>query len=441
MITITKERLLTIKEWRETYGPGSNVVLPAEEAEELARIALASLEAEPVAECIVEDGGMCIDGFGEYVGHSLPDGTHQLYTAPPAPVVPEEKPMPNPLSMYAVDAVAAIAEVRGWNACRAAMLHAGNFRKNANSSTNNFREIAETSTNSPVIPGEVLSAILKFARVRADFDDFDGDRRGIGDCLDEAEQELIVTINKYASQLAAEPIATNDVREQQTAVPPIQADVAQAIENLKQKLVECNRYNYCADAVKGVEDACRAAILHGSEPVSQAYKLPPMSSNAVNDAAWKLHNMLTEHGPLNGCQFNNLKECFYEALKVAMRNYPDIPDSSVPAPGKGVTGERIRIKPHVYRELVNRLHDTAIKCAGTQQLRERISRVLGDVITPDHHKQVEKSGLERCHLEAALNIKPGHTLGIIDALLAHKMARALLPLAAEKHEADHANES
>ncbi|ELP1701724.1 DUF551 domain-containing protein [Escherichia coli] len=40
--------------------------------------------------------------------------------------------------------------------------------------------------------------------------------------------------------------------------PVIQADVAQAIENLKQKLVECNRYNYCADAVKGVEDACRA---------------------------------------------------------------------------------------------------------------------------------------------------------------------------------------
>ncbi|EON1119428.1 DUF551 domain-containing protein [Escherichia albertii] len=101
---------------------------------------------------------------------------------------------------------------------------------------------------------------MKFTRVRADFDDFDGDRRGIGDCLDEVEQELIVTINKYASQLAAEPIATNDVREK-TAVPPvpvIQADVAQAIEKLKRKLVECNRYNYCADAVKGVEDACRA---------------------------------------------------------------------------------------------------------------------------------------------------------------------------------------
>ncbi|HBA8075703.1 TPA: DUF550 domain-containing protein [Escherichia coli] len=48
MSTITKERLLTIKQWRETYGPGSNVVLPAEEAEELARIALASLEREQI---------------------------------------------------------------------------------------------------------------------------------------------------------------------------------------------------------------------------------------------------------------------------------------------------------------------------------------------------------------------------------------------------------
>ncbi|WP_236942224.1 MULTISPECIES: DUF551 domain-containing protein [unclassified Escherichia] len=56
--------------------------------------------------------------------------------------------------------------------------------------------------------------------------------------------------------------------------PVIQADVAQTIEILKQKLVECNRYNYCADAVKGVEDACHAAMLQGSQPVSQTYKFP-----------------------------------------------------------------------------------------------------------------------------------------------------------------------
>lgn len=67
-------------------------------------------------------------------------------------------------------------------------------------------KIAEsTSGNSPVIPDEVLSAVRKVACIREDFDDFDGDRRGIGDCLDEAEQELIVTINKYASVIAAAP--------------------------------------------------------------------------------------------------------------------------------------------------------------------------------------------------------------------------------------------
>lgn len=217
MTTITKERLLTIKQWRETYGPGSNVVLPAEEAEELARIALASLEAEPVAWMRDDADGREYNARNEFSGGG---GGVPLYATPPAPVVPEEKPMPNPLSMYAVDAVAAIAEVRGWNDCRAAMLQSGNFRENKNSSTNNFREIAETSTNYPVIPSEVLSAIQKVAKIRADFDDFDGDRRGIGDCLDEAEQELIVTINKYASQLAAEPIAPNDVREQ-TAIPQV----------------------------------------------------------------------------------------------------------------------------------------------------------------------------------------------------------------------------
>ncbi|EPC8349413.1 hypothetical protein BW70_03615 [Escherichia coli O174:H8 str. 04-3038] len=93
---------------------------------------------------------MCIDGFGEYVGHSLPDGTHQLYTAPPAPVVPEEKPMPNPLKMYAVDAVAAIAEVRGWNSCRASMLHGAE-------PVSQTYKLNELSSNSPVTPARWIS--------------------------------------------------------------------------------------------------------------------------------------------------------------------------------------------------------------------------------------------------------------------------------------------
>ena len=212
MSTFTDKEL--IKEIKERIGSldvRDNIERRAYE------IALASLEAEPVAWMRDDADGREYNARNEFSGGG---GGVPLYATPPVPVVPEEKPMPNPLSMYAVDAVAAIAEVRGWNACRAAMLQSGNFRENKNSSTNNFREIAETSTNYPAIPSEVLSAILKVARIRADFDDFDGDRRGIGDCLDEAEQELIVTINKYASQLAAEPIAPNDVREQ-TAIPQV----------------------------------------------------------------------------------------------------------------------------------------------------------------------------------------------------------------------------
>ncbi|EFN9476832.1 TPA: DUF551 domain-containing protein [Escherichia coli] len=215
MTTITKERIeLFIK------NPLENGLTRGEQME-LARIALASLGAEPIGAFHIAE--QQVDGTSDYLKDGewpIDNGIIEVYAAPPVPVVPEEKPMPNPLKMYAVDAVAAIVEVRGWNSCRAAMLQSGNFRENKNSSTNNFREIAETSTNYPVIPSEVLSAIREVAKIRADFDDFDGDRRGIGDCLDEAEQELIVTINKYASQLAAEPIAPNDVREQ-TAIPQV----------------------------------------------------------------------------------------------------------------------------------------------------------------------------------------------------------------------------
>lgn len=100
MTTITKERLLTIKQWRETYGPDSNVVLPAEEAEELARIALASLEAKPIGAFHIAE--QQVDGTSDYLKDGewpIDNGIIEVYAAPPVPVVPEEKPMPNALSM------------------------------------------------------------------------------------------------------------------------------------------------------------------------------------------------------------------------------------------------------------------------------------------------------------------------------------------------------
>ncbi|WP_106708500.1 DUF551 domain-containing protein [Escherichia coli] len=187
MTTITKERLLTIKQWRETYGPGSNVVLPAEEAEELARIALASLEAEPVAWTDEEElRDVRKYGFGEIFQcppdkYADPRRVISLYRELPAPVVPDDwqlVPKKITLEMECALSKADSYEI-GWlwalaaapkyevqnakrvqnalNACRAAMLQSGNFRENKNSSTNNFREIAETSTNSPVTPDGWIS--------------------------------------------------------------------------------------------------------------------------------------------------------------------------------------------------------------------------------------------------------------------------------------------
>ncbi|EFO1626883.1 DUF551 domain-containing protein [Escherichia coli] len=209
MTTITKERLLTIKQWRETYGPGSNVVLPAEEAEELARIALASLEAEPVAYIFKHPAGKLFWALTDESNKEQAD-VIPVYAAAPASVVPD-------------DASGSLAYA--------------------------YKELT---------PEIMRGHIAVF------------ERYGI------APNDSITTIQ--ALRIALDGIERSD------------------------------------------------AMLHGAEPVSQTYKLPPLSSNEVNDAAWKLHNMLTEHGPLNGRQFNNLKGCFYEALKVAMRNYPVTPD-------------------------------------------------------------------------------------------------------------------
>ncbi|HCB1093710.1 TPA: DUF551 domain-containing protein [Klebsiella pneumoniae] len=83
-----------------------------------------SAELLHTAASAIEDLLTTKDRTGACVWFDLPFRLRSAANAQPAPVVPEEKPIPNTLSMYAVDAVAAIAEVKGWNACRAAMLAA-----------------------------------------------------------------------------------------------------------------------------------------------------------------------------------------------------------------------------------------------------------------------------------------------------------------------------
>lgn len=150
MTTITKERIeLFIK------NPLENGLTRGEQME-LARIALASLAAEPVAK-IIAHYPLGVDvGKQKFVQaiRELPDFGGYLFAAPPAPIVPEE--------MYWQDAPVegsskAAAYATGWNDCREAMLQSGNFRENKDSSTNNFRKIPEASTSSPVTPDGWIS--------------------------------------------------------------------------------------------------------------------------------------------------------------------------------------------------------------------------------------------------------------------------------------------
>lgn len=147
MSTITKERIeLFIK------SPLENGLTRGEQME-LARIALASLEAEPVAYIFKHPAGKLFWALTDESNKDQSD-VIPVYAAPPVPVVPEEKPMPNPLKMYAVDAVAAIAEVRGWNSCRAAMLQ-GKSEQPQNAQQNIPENIP--GGNSPVSPGGWIS--------------------------------------------------------------------------------------------------------------------------------------------------------------------------------------------------------------------------------------------------------------------------------------------
>ncbi|KMV88876.1 hypothetical protein [Klebsiella oxytoca] len=77
---LTRERLEKIKSWRETYGAGSNVMLPAEEAEELARMALAAMDSDPVAWIIHARTGDQLTTDCSYVANA--EGILGLHSTP-----------------------------------------------------------------------------------------------------------------------------------------------------------------------------------------------------------------------------------------------------------------------------------------------------------------------------------------------------------------------
>ncbi|HGT6975167.1 TPA: DUF551 domain-containing protein [Escherichia coli] len=95
MTTLTDKEL--IKEIKERIGSldvRDNIERRAYE------IALASLEAKPIGAFHIAE--QQVDGTSDYLKDGewpIDNGIIEVYAAPPVPVVPEEKPMPNALSM------------------------------------------------------------------------------------------------------------------------------------------------------------------------------------------------------------------------------------------------------------------------------------------------------------------------------------------------------
>lgn len=115
MITITKERL----QWLANISGRDDIDdIDGGEIRELALIALASLEAEPVA-WLHSDNGLGIPAItrSKNIADSwLSKGWYvqPLYIAKPVPVVPDARPSLN-------NGIVGFDE--GWNACRATMIH------------------------------------------------------------------------------------------------------------------------------------------------------------------------------------------------------------------------------------------------------------------------------------------------------------------------------
>ncbi|EIR5682457.1 DUF551 domain-containing protein, partial [Escherichia coli] len=112
MTTLTKEQLISHARESVSYledlkgrvskeGADCKVVIEMVARDlKLARIALASLEAKPIGAFHIAE--QQVDGTSDYLKDGewpIDNGTIEVYAAPPVPVVPEEKPMPNALSM------------------------------------------------------------------------------------------------------------------------------------------------------------------------------------------------------------------------------------------------------------------------------------------------------------------------------------------------------
>ncbi|CTR74187.1 hypothetical protein NLD41_003670 [Escherichia coli] len=172
MTTITKERIkLFIK------NPLDNGLTRGEQME-LARIALASLEAKPIGAFHIAE--QQVDGTSDYLKDGewpIDNGIIEVYAAPPVPVVPAALPENDDEDGHDIDyldpsEVYALGRTAGWNACRAAMLQ-GKSEQPQNAQQNIPENIP--GGNSPVtpdgwvmVPKELTPEMMRAVQIRSE---------------------------------------------------------------------------------------------------------------------------------------------------------------------------------------------------------------------------------------------------------------------------------
>ncbi|EOU5861733.1 DUF551 domain-containing protein [Escherichia coli] len=132
----------------------------SENLRELARIALASLEAKPIGAFHIAE--QQVDGTSDYLKDGewpIDDGIIEVYAAPTVPVVPAALPENDDEDGHDIDYLDpseayALGRTAGWNACRAAMLQ-GKSEQPQNAQQNIPENIP--GGNSPVTPDGWIS--------------------------------------------------------------------------------------------------------------------------------------------------------------------------------------------------------------------------------------------------------------------------------------------
>ncbi|CTU23121.1 bacteriophage protein [Escherichia coli] len=158
MTTFTKEQLIEIIKRNITVMDRYTDLVTAQMDLEVYKIALASLEAEPVAYIFKHPAGKLFWALTDESNKDQSD-VIPVYAAPPVPVVPAALPENDDEDGHDIDyldpsEVYALGRTAGWNACRAAMLQ-GKSEQPQNAQQNIPENIP--GGNSPVTPDGWIS--------------------------------------------------------------------------------------------------------------------------------------------------------------------------------------------------------------------------------------------------------------------------------------------